>query len=197
MRQGDIIKTEEKKTIKNFIWDSQNKSVSWIYNGKVIKKKFENAYYASVDLQKKYVYIELGQNYYREQVYYFSFDGERIFMADKMSGIVNWLYEDQVIEIDSRNILNAQIYREQGVVILITVPNQTDINIKGFALDGRLLFKKEAPEGYSFMYLSTFKNQPAIVFDGGETNADVHGRSSWYFIVDINTGDMTRENIAY
>ncbi|GMQ62479.1 hypothetical protein [Vallitalea maricola] len=57
MRQGDIIKTEEKKTIKNFIWDSQNQSVSWIYNGKVIKKKFENAYFDSVDLQKKYVYI--------------------------------------------------------------------------------------------------------------------------------------------
>ena len=53
----------EKMTVENFIWDSKNQSVSWIYGGKVIKETFENAHFASVNEQKNFVYVEAGKNY--------------------------------------------------------------------------------------------------------------------------------------
>ncbi|WP_113674314.1 hypothetical protein [Vallitalea guaymasensis] len=184
-------------TVENFVWDSQNQSVSWIYNGKVIKETFENAYFASVDLQKNYVYVEAGQNYSRDQFYNLSFEGKRIFIFDKVSGKISWIHQNQLVEIHCKNTLNAQIYIEQNVIIIITGPNQTAINIKGFTLDGRLVFEKEPPKGYKYMYLSNYKNQPSIVCDGGENNVDDYGRSRWHFVINVNTGDMTKENLAY
>jgi hypothetical protein len=60
-----------------------------------------------------------------------------------------------------------------------------------------LLFEKEPPQGYTFMYLSTSRNHPSVVCDGGENNADAYGRSTWRFAINTKTGDMTKENLAY
>ena len=49
-------------TIENFVLDIKNQSVSWIYEGKTIKETFVNAYFASVDKQNNYVYVESGNN---------------------------------------------------------------------------------------------------------------------------------------
>ena len=57
-------------TIDNFVWDIKNQSVSWIYEGKTIKETFVNAYFASVDKQNNYVYVESGNNYSQEQIYH-------------------------------------------------------------------------------------------------------------------------------
>lgn len=183
--------------IENFIWNSQNQSVSWTYNGKVIKETFDNAHFAFVNAQKNLVYVEAGQNYDQDQVYHISFDGKLIFTLDKVSGKVSWLYQDQLIKVDCKNIMNAQLYIGQGIVIVITAPNQADRKLQGFSLDGKLLFEKAPPQGYSFVHLSTSKNQPSVVCDGGKANADVYGRSSWHFAIDTKIGDMTKENLEY
>jgi len=72
-------------SVGNFIWDNENQCVSWSYNGKGFKKKFENAHFASLNTQKSFVYVEAGQNYSQDQVYYLSFDGNLIFSFDKVS----------------------------------------------------------------------------------------------------------------
>jgi hypothetical protein len=184
-------------TVENFIWDSENQSVSWTYDEKVIKETFENAHFASVNEQKNFVYVEAGQNYSQDQVYHLSFDGKQIFIFDKVNGKVSWLHQDQLVEVNCKNVINAQFYVGQAVIIIITASNQVDRKLQGFALDGTLLFEKEPPQGYNFVYLSTSKNQPSVVCDGGKTNADVYGRSSWHFAIDNKTGDMTKENLAY
>jgi hypothetical protein len=184
-------------TVENFIWDSQNRSVSWEYNGKYIRKKFENAHFASVNVQKSFVYVESGQNYSQDQVYHLSFDGKRIFTFDKVSGKVSWLHQDQLVEVDCKNVVNAQLYIGQGVVIVIMELSQGGRKLHGFALNGTLSFEKEPPKGYSFEYLSTSNNQPSVVCDGGKNNVDAYGRSSWHFAIDTQTGDMTKENLAY
>lgn len=196
-RDAQLIKGREKMIVENFIWDSENQSVSWTYNGKVIKKRFENAHFASVNVQQNFVYVEAGQNYSQDQVYNLSFDGKRIFTFDKVSGKVSWLYQDQMVEVDCKNIINAQRYIGQDVVIVIATTGQSDRKLQGFALDGTLLFEKEPPQAYSFVHLSTLNDQPYVVCDGGETNADTYGRSSWNFIIDTKTGDKTKENLAY
>ena len=183
--------------VENFIWDSESQSVSWTYNGKEVKEKFENAHFASLNTQKNFIYVEAGQNFSQDQIYHLSFDGKLMFSFDKVSGKVSWQHQARLIEVNCKNIVSAQLYTEQDVFIVVSVPNQTDKRLQGFALDGSLLFEKDPPQGYDFMYLSISRNQPSVVCDGGKSNSDAYGRSTWHFAIDTKTGDMTKENLAY
>lgn len=98
-------------TINNFVLDIKNQSVSWIYEGKTIKETFVNAYFASVDKQNNYVYVESGNNYSQEQIYHLSFDGKHIFEVDKLKNTISWLYQNKSIKINCKNIADAQIYK--------------------------------------------------------------------------------------
>ena len=53
-------------------------------NERLNKETFENAYFASVNKQKNFVYVEAGKNYSQDQIYHLSFDGKRIFVLDKL-----------------------------------------------------------------------------------------------------------------
>ncbi len=183
--------------IENFNWDSKNQSANWSYNGKTIKKKYDNAYFASLNKQKNLVYIEAGENYSQDQIYYLSFNGEQIFKIDKVKGKMSWQQQDRLVEVNCKGILNGQYYIEQDIVVVITAGEQGDKKLKGFALDGTLLFVKQPPKDYTFNYLSTFMNQPSVVCNGGKANADAFERSSWHFLINTKTGEMSKENMAY
>ncbi|WP_339158198.1 hypothetical protein MKX50_01365 [Paenibacillus sp. FSL W8-0186] len=183
--------------IDNFKWDDQDRSVSWLYNGKHITKKYDNAYFASLNNEKQYVVVEAGQNYSPDLIFYLSFEGKQIFNLDKVNDKISWQLQDHLIQVNCKNILNAQIYPEQGVAIVISKENQFEKVLKGYAMDGTLLFVKHPPQGFDFSYLSTLKNQPSVVCEGDEDHTDVYGRSGWSFIIDTKTGDMTKGNLAY
>ena len=77
------------------------------------------------------------------------------------------------------------------------VEQNQDRKLQVFTLEGVLSLEKAPPQGYSFVNLSTSKNQPSVVCDGGRDRADVYGRSRWHFAINTQIGDMTRENLAY
>lgn len=184
--------------VENFSWDNENQCVSWLYNGKVFNEKFENAHFASLNTEKSFVYIEAGHNYSQDQVYYFSFDGSLIFSFDKVSNKIRWQHKGNQIEVSCVNLENAMLYSEFDVIIAIVGINQLDKRIRCYSTDGKFLFEKEPPQGYSFLYLSTTPdNKPTIVCDGGKENADKYGRSSWHYIIDTKTGDMIKGSLAY
>ncbi len=184
-------------TVENFIWNSQDQSVSWKHNGETIKEIYENAYFATVNTQQNFVYIEAGENYHQDQVYYISFDGRQIFKFDKLRNKVSWLYQNKMVEVSCENLVNAQFYIEKGVIMVITDSKQFSGRLQAFTLNGIKLFEKEPPQGYSFVNLSTYKDEPSVVCDAGKSNADTYGRSCWHFSIDIKTGSMSKENLAY
>lgn len=51
----------------NFKWDDEKRSVSWLFNGKHITKRYDDAYFASLNNEKQYVVVEAGQNYSQDQ----------------------------------------------------------------------------------------------------------------------------------
>lgn len=184
-------------SIQNFVWDKQNYTVSWYFNGKTIKKRFENLYFAYLNTEENYISLKIGKSFIVERVYYISFEGQEIFTFNKVDGNIRWQYNKQLISINCPNTENAQIYLNNDIVVTIVLTNQLDKMIKGFALDGKLLFEKEPPKGYIFKYLSTSKNLPAVVCDGGQSNADKYGRSTWHFAINTKTGDMSKVSLAY
>jgi len=183
--------------IENFIWDKKNQSLSWSYNGNMIKKIFENMNFANYDLNNNYVLVKIGKEFKVEQVYYLSFEGKQIFAFDKINDKVEWKQKDRLVEVDCKDIVHANIYFEQDVILVISGESQNNRLLKGYGKDGKELFIKKPPQGYTFNYLSALKNQPAVVCNGGKENADQYGRSSWYFSIDFKTGDMSKENLAY
>lgn len=77
----------------------------------------------------------------------------------------------------------------------IIAMSKTDKKIDGYTFDGSLLFEKEQPIGYKIVRLSTSKNLPTVVCDGGDANA--YGRSEFHFAIDTKTGDLTKASLAY
>ncbi|WP_010245437.1 hypothetical protein [Acetivibrio cellulolyticus] len=182
--------------VDNFFWDKDNKCVCWSNNGKDIKVNVENMYFACLEMQKKYIFVEVGKNYSQDQIYYFSFDGNKIFTVDKVTGSVSWQSKDEVVNVQCDNLVSAQFYIEHELVLVITSNKQNE-RLLGFALNGKKLFEKGPPQDYNFRYLSTSANFPSVVCDGGKTNADAYGRSNWHFVINTLTGDMTKCSLAY
>jgi hypothetical protein len=71
--------------VDKLYWD-QNK-ISW-YFGHEIVKEINNIILATVRKDRKIIYIEAGTNFTSEQVYCFLYNGDLLFMYDKISGIV-------------------------------------------------------------------------------------------------------------
>lgn len=183
--------------IQNFVWDKQNYTVSWSYNGKIIKKIFKNLHFAYLNTQENFILLKVGKNFIIEQVYYLSFEGNQLFLLDKVNGKISWQYNNQFIEINCENLESSQIYFSNGIVIAIIAMSQNERMIKGFSLDGKLMFEKKPPEGYVFKYLSTANKLPTVVCDGGKTDADIYGRSEFHFEINTKTGEMKKINLAY
>ncbi|MEK4509228.1 hypothetical protein [Paenibacillus sp. FSL K6-2524] len=78
----------------NFKWDDEKRSVSWLFNGKHITKRYDDAYFASLNNEKQYVVVEAGQNYSQDQIIYLSFEGKQIFNIDKVNDISRGLQDD-------------------------------------------------------------------------------------------------------
>lgn len=183
--------------IENFNWDIETQSVKWSFDGKIVRERFENAFFASQNIKNNYVIVEAGRNYSQDQIYYLSFDGKLIFKIDKENDKVSWQLQDKLVEVNCKDISNAQLYTEHSIVIVISVDDQNNKLLKGFGLDGTLLFSKQPPQGFTFNYLSTIKNQPSVVCEGDSANTDAYGRSSWHFIINDRTGEMSKGNLAY
>ncbi|GFN30968.1 hypothetical protein [Paenibacillus xylaniclasticus] len=182
-------------SVENMKWDNQG--ISWVFEGNKITKNIDHVFFASVNKSENCVVVEAGLNFSQDQVYHLTFDGTPIFIVDKTAGKVCWKYQDKIVEIETCNILNAQLYAEQGIVLIIIAINQKDKLLKGFALDGSLRFEKHPPEGFDFNYLTSNRNQPSVVCDGDDSNTDQYGRNSRHFIIDSQTGDLLKENLAY
>ncbi|WP_113929483.1 hypothetical protein [Bacillus sp. P14.5] len=183
--------------IKNFKWDSQSQSVCWVYNGTTIKSTYEHAYFATLDENENYVFVEAGENNNQEQMYYISFDGKPIFSFDRLTGTVSWLNGNKQVQINALNAIGAHRYSEHNLIIVVKQSGPSATKLCGYSTDGILLFESDSPEGFVFVYLTTFKSSPYIVYDGGKAYADPYGRSSWIFSVDPRSGKLNKENLAY
>ena len=59
----------------NFTWDFGSKLVKWNNEGVEIEKRVDNAFFATVNEDKQLIYVEAGENYNQDSIFYFSYDG--------------------------------------------------------------------------------------------------------------------------
>lgn len=182
--------------VKDFIWNSN--SVSWSNHEEMIELNLSNIQFATLDQQNKYVYVECGKDLSsKTQFYYFLFDGRRIFGYDKINGLISWLYNERLVEVECEDILTSKLEMKDAIILVISRDQQEKEKLTGFTLDGVLLFEKEPPKGYHFLYFSTVSNKPSVVCAGERDQADKFGRNDWHFKIDTKTGELLKSNLAY
>lgn len=174
----------------NFTWDFGSKLVKWNNEGVEIEKRVDNAFFATVNEDKQLIYVEAGENYNQDSIFYFSYDGTLILSISKKENYVEWKFKNKNIEKRYENVSDAQIY-ESNIIIL------ADETLYCYKINGELLFETNPDNGYKFIRLTTINNTPYVVCDGGSENADKFGRSSWNYEINIDKGVVLKKNLAY
>lgn len=187
----------KKMEIKKFNWDKDTGIVSWFYNEKMIERKFDSIYFASINLDEKQVYVEAGKNYSQDEICYLSFEGELIFIFNKIENKIKWKVLNNSIEVNCEGLKHAKYFKSQAVILVISIINQAKENLICYDVEGNLLFEKESPLGYKYVYLSSFEGTPSVVCEGGDLKVDSFGRNTWHYIINIKTGELLKGGLAY
>lgn len=182
-------------TIKDLEWGSD--TVSWSYNGKTITKKYPNIDYADDDINEGHIYLTCGNEGSEDQKIYLDLQGEELFSADEKNGVVSWKHEGGLFEYKNQHLNQALPYfSEQRVLLLLKDENHKQV-LLGFNIDGEKRFETEPPAHFSFYYLSETAGKPSIVCEGDRLVADQFGRNSWHFLIDLETGELVKGELAY
>jgi hypothetical protein len=177
---------------KDFIWDKEEDYISWTKNGQLLKFKYKNMFYASLNIEQNIVYIEAGQNYEQDEIYYLLEDGSIHFAYIKKENLIIWQKNKLIKKIICENIKYSKYYAEDNIILVITLEG----DLIGFDMNGSIIFKKKSPEGYTLIYLSTLNNSPVVICDG-VNDKDSFGRNRWQFYINTETGTVTKANLTY
>lgn len=177
--------------MENFNWNFENKEVTWKNNGIEIKKTITNAYFASVLQEKNLVYVEAGENYSANEIYYFSFDGKLALSLNKKNNSISWTYNDEEMHESYCNLIDAGIYNDNTIIVI------SDENLFCYDINGDLLFKESSSNELKFIRLTSINNTPHVVCDCGKGNEDEYGRKWWNFEIDRDNCTLTKKNLAY
>jgi hypothetical protein len=181
----------------NFTWNNKEECVSWIFEGRLLIRKFKNLQFASLNIENNYVYIEAGQNYKQDEIYYILENGNILFVCNKKENIISWRNDYSEINVLCDNIIATKYYINQYTILVIVLINISNTMLLGYQIDGTLLFRVSPPENYKLLYFSTFENNPAVIGERIKGFEDDYERSRCHFIINLKSGDLTKGTIAY
>ncbi|WP_226668917.1 hypothetical protein [Metabacillus litoralis] len=179
--------------INNLLWDSEK--VSWKYLTSKIELKLSNINFVNVDQLENHIYIVCGECFAEDEIYYYTFNGERKLSYSKISGKIIWEHDGKLVEIDCKNIVSAKMQKDDKLLWVLTESSSQREKLLVFALNGDLLYELTSPKDYKFVYLSSIDGEPTIVCEGA--NEDKYGRNRWHFIINKTTGDLEKVSLAY
>ncbi len=176
--------------------DIENNTVSWKINNMIYKVQI-NGLRAATILDEQIIYIKNLNQKNEMQVQYYSLTGDFIFSYTKNNGSVSWNSKYGHKEIFVSELLSADIYQHEEVVIALSGVKNRNCKLLIYSFDGNLKVQCHEPENYYFSYLSTYEGRPAIVCIGNEKTEDKYGRNDWKFVINTITGELTKMSLAY
>ncbi|CCO10748.1 hypothetical protein BN424_1251 [Carnobacterium maltaromaticum LMA28] len=100
------------------------------------------------------------------------------------------MYEENVT-----NLENVGFYLSKGIILIMYKANENE----AFFVDlkNEFLHEVNKPKGFQLAYFEETKNNILIVCNGDAENTDKFGRDQKNFILDISTGELQENRIAY
>ncbi|MEK3952114.1 MULTISPECIES: hypothetical protein [Psychrobacillus] len=179
--------------INNLLYNSH--LVSWVFEGKEVGINIENLFFASVDENNEYVYVNAGENYIKDKVYYFNFDGTLKMYYDLFTGSIKWDYKEEKQTLVIKDLIEIGYFPKKEIILVLF--NEDKREVIGLNLAGEYLYEIEKPVGYRMMYFEEFPDNVAVVCDGGELQEDRFGRSRTNFLLNQDDGTLYKGNLAY
>jgi uncharacterized protein with WD repeat len=168
--------------------------ITWKFQGNTIELDIKDAFFASTDSTEKYVYIEAGKDFQSDRSYYFEPNGQLHFFHDENQGKISWEFKGVKNNIYDIGEINVGYYPEKERIIILNISNAL---IKGYNLEGELLFSVPEPKGYKMQYSSILEERLLVVCDKEEGTVDQYGRFRVNFYIDSISGELEKGNIAY
>lgn len=178
--------------IKNLQYS--NEEVSWTFRKNEVHVKLNNAFFASVDHENNYIYVDCGENYETKQVYIFDFNGNILLNYDIEKGNIIWKFDNLEKEIQIQNLLLVGYFPRKNLLLIMYQGKQREV--VAFDLDGEFLYEVIKPDGFEIMYFQEFTDYVSVVCDGDDNQVDKFGRGRFNFKLDIKTGNLTIKGLA-
>ncbi|WP_010050380.1 hypothetical protein [Carnobacterium maltaromaticum] len=179
--------------LNGFCFDSNK--VEWFINEKKVEKKLDNIIFCSIDKINNQVFVQTGNDFVTENVYYFDFLGNLSLEFHKKNGKIQWNYNNKMYEENVTNLENVGFYLSKGIILIMYKANENE----AFFVDlkNEFLHEVNKPKGFQLAYFEETKNNILIVCNGDAENTDKFGRDQKNFILDISTGELQENGIAY
>jgi|APDOM4702015159_1054818.scaffolds.fasta_scaffold00578_3 hypothetical protein len=177
----------------NFEWNKEEGSISWTFQGESQTHKIRNLYYAALNLEQNYVYLETGKNYNQDEIYYLLEDGLILFKCNKDTNEILLRNNDSYTTIICKNIVNSSYSVKHQIALVITSNNK----ILGYDIRGTSIFETPAPEEYCFLYFSTKNDKLVVIAEKTDGDEDEYGRNRRHFIIDEKSGKLSKSDLAY
>lgn len=178
--------------IENLI--NNGNKISWKFQGEIIELYIRDAFFATTDSTENYVYVESGEYFQTDRIYYFEPNGQLNFLFDEKQGKISWKFKGIKRIIQDTGDINVGYYPDKERILIL---NYSDALIKGYNLEGKLLFSVTEPNGYKMQYSSETDERLIIVCDKEDCAEDQYGRFRVNFYIDSFSGKLEKGNIAY
>lgn len=168
--------------------------ISWEFQGEIIELDISGAFFATTDSAENYVYVESGEGFHTDRIYYFEPNGQLNFLYDVKQGEISWKFKGIKRIIQDTGDINVGYYPNKERILIL---NYSQARIKGYNLEGKLLFSVAEPNGYKMQYSNESDEQLLIVCDKEDGAEDQYGRFRVNFFIDSFSGKLEKGNIAY
>ena len=172
-----------------------DKKITWNYNKK-IELFFENAVLAREDKSNGYVVVKFKKNPWKEKYLYYDYDGNLIMESNIKEEYIWWKYNNDEKKIRIENLISTLFSVKRKVIIVRYEFEKID---KALVLnfDGDFLCDINPPKGFKLWYFSDDREGIRVACDGTIEYADSYGRTSYWFLIDLETGKLTKQGLAY
>lgn len=176
--------------IENLLVNSNE--VTWSFGNKIIKIELDNVFYASSDEENEYISIECGTNFIKDSVYFYDFNGELQFSYILSLGVLNWNTSNVEKSLEIKNLKDVGYFPQKQRVFVLAGDC-----VQGYDLLGEFLYNIKSPNGYKMIYFGEYKDSLFVVCDGDKNHEDKFGRFRVNFIIDKDSGNLTKGELAY
>lgn len=174
---------------------TESNKVFWTFDNRTITVELEDVWAASERKEMQLIEIETGKNFRQNKVYFFNPAGELVLHYDLESGTVEWPFQDKTEKITVKNMKQVGFFPQKKRIFVISSCGSQELS--GYDTDGRFLFSVKNPPEFEMLYFSRLKDDIMVVCDGGKNQEDEYGRFRYHFLLDINTGKLTKGGLAY
>lgn len=180
--------------LKDF--EHNKNTVCWKYKEKEIKLQLKNIILSYENKKNEYIKVEIGQNFEREKYLYYDYNGNLIMESNIKEEYIWWKYNEKEEKIKIENLLITLLSIERRVIVVQYRVGKLD---KAFILnlEGDFLYDITPPEGFRLWYFSDDQEGIRVACDGIKKYADSYGRTSYWFLIDLETGRLTKQGLAY